>query len=157
MKLRRKGLRKLLDFYLEIIYIFIIKNEVFEMASKQFVSIRYPFTSKDIEGYFVDLDSDNQKAMRSDIMHLIFTPTNQRIRHPEFGTDLIKFIFNPNDDQSWSDVKSEIQEKIRQFIPAVNLTNIEVYDDPQKGLTAKIQYTVDKGKYVSEETITTPL
>ena len=127
------------------------------MAEKKFVGIRYPFTSKDLEGYFVDLDSDDQKAMRSDIMHLIFTPVGQRIRHPEFGTNLIRYIFNPNDEMTWADVKNEISSKISLFIPAVKLTDINVYDDPNKGLVAEIRYTVDKGKYSVEETIVTTL
>lgn len=125
--------------------------------SNQFYNIRFPFTSKDKYKYFVDLDSDSQKAMKSDIMHVIFTPKGQKIRDPEFGTNLIKFIFNPNDDDSWSDVKNDIQEAVSKYVPNVKLTNIEVYEEQNNGLVAKIQYEVNEGAFVSQETIITNL
>lgn len=125
--------------------------------ANQFYNIRFPFTSKDKYGYFVDLDSDSQKAMKSDIMHVIFTPKGQKIRDPEFGTNLIKFIFNPNDNDSWSDVKNDIQEAVAKFVPNVKLSDIEVYEDKSNGLVAKIQYEVDKGAFISQETIITKL
>ena len=61
------------------------------MSKKQYYSIHYPFTNESIEKTFVDLDSNSQKAIQSDIMHLIFTPKGQRIRNPEFGTNLVKY------------------------------------------------------------------
>lgn len=123
----------------------------------QFYNIRFPFTAKDKYGYFVDLDSDSQKAMKSDIMHVIFTPKGQRVRDPEFGTNLIKFIFNPNDNESWSDVKNDIKDAVSRFVPNVKLSDIEIYEDNSNGLVAKIQYEVDKGAFTYNETIITKL
>ena len=123
----------------------------------QFYNIRFPFTSKDKYGYFVDLDSDSQKAMKSDIMHVIFTPKGQRLRDPEFGTNLIKFIFNPNDNESWSDVKNDIKDAVSKFVPNVKLSDIEVYEDTSNGLVAKIQYEVDNGAFTYNDTIITKI
>lgn len=127
------------------------------MAKTQYYGIRFPFTAKDNTKYFVDLDSDAQKAMKSDIMHLIFTPKGQKLRDPEFGTNLVKFIFNPNDNESWADVKNDIKEAINRYIPNVNLSEIQIYEEATNGIMAKIQYTVDKGAFISEETIITKI
>lgn len=127
------------------------------MAKTQYYGLRYPFTSKDNTGYFVDLDIDSQNGIKSEIMHIIFTPKGQRLRDPEFGTDLIKFIFNPNDNESWGDIKEDIRSAISRSIPNVTLKDIEIIQDGLGGVNTKIQYTVDKGAYVSEDTIITKI
>lgn len=127
------------------------------MAKTQYYGIHYPFTSTGLTKTFVDLDSDPQKAMQSDIMHVIFTPKGQRIRNPEFGTNLIKFLFNPNDNETWTDVKSEIKNAVGQFVPNVILTDLNVYANggDGHGLIAEISYSVNEGNFNTEYTITT--
>ena len=76
-------------------------------------------------------------------MHLIFTPKGQKIRDPEFGTNLIQFIFNPNDTQTWGEVKSDIKEAVSKFVPNASLDDIEIYEvNDGRGLVADIKYSV---------------
>lgn len=121
------------------------------------LGIRYPFTNESLTKTFIDLDYDMGDVVKSELMHLIFTPKGQRIRNPEFGTRLINFIFSPNDNDTWGDVKQEIKEAVSKFMPSVNLTDINVYQEDTYGLIAKIDYTVDNGSTISQQTITTRL
>lgn len=116
------------------------------MPVTQFYSIHYPFTSESIYKTFLDLDSDRQKAIQSDIMHLIFTPKGQRIRNPEFGTNLIKYLFNPNDEDSWSEIKEDIKTAVSKFVPSVTFKNIDVYKEPGNGhgVIIELSYDVDE-------------
>ena len=94
------------------------------------------------------MDTTPQDAIKSSIMHLIFTPKGQRVRNPEFGTNLIQFIFNPNDSQTWGDVKSEIKDAVSRFVPNTTLEDIEIYEtDEGRGLVARIKYTVKDGSF----------
>lgn len=127
------------------------------MSKKQYYSIHYPFTNESIEKTFVDLDSNSQKATQSDIMHLIFTPKGQRIRNPEFGTNLVKYLFNPNDTDSWSDIKEDIKTSVSKFIPSVKFNNINVYAEPGNGhgVVVELSYTVEEGGMSYNYTIKT--
>lgn len=127
------------------------------MAKIQYYNIHYPFTSNGVEKFFIDLDSDSQKAMQSDIMHVIFTPKGQRIRNPEFGTNLIKYLFSPNDNETWTDVKAEIKTAVAQFVPNVTLTDLNIYANGSNGhgLVAEISYSVNEDNFTSEYTIIT--
>lgn len=105
--------------------------------------IKFPFNIKSIEKTFLDLDTTPPDAIKSAIMHLIFTPKGQKIRDPEFGTNLIQFIFNPNDTQTWGEVKSDIKEAVSKFVPNASLDDIEIYEvDDGRGLVADIKYSV---------------
>lgn len=107
------------------------------------IGIKFPITIKSNDKTFFDMDKLPGEAIRSDLMHLIFTPVGQRVRNPEFGTRLIQFIFNPNDSQTWGEVQSEIKDKVAQYIPNTSIDNIEIYEtDNGLGLMAQITYTV---------------
>ena len=86
------------------------------MAKQQYFGIKYPFTSVDFQNFFIDVNSTPKDKVRSEVMHVIFTPKGQRIRMPDFGTDLIKYIFEVNDTESWQEVKNEISESVKRLI-----------------------------------------
>lgn len=116
------------------------------MARKQYFDIKYPFTNNGIENYEFDLNSSVKERIASDILHVIFTPKRQRLRKPEFGTDLIKYIFEPSNSDSWSAIKKEIQDSVAAWVAGVTLNNIEVLAT-NDGLRVyvRVDYTVNQG------------
>lgn len=113
------------------------------MAKTQKYGIKFPINVSSDDMTLFDLSHSRAEQIKSEIIHLVFTPKGQRLRKPNFGTNLIQFIFNPNDNQSWGDVVSEIKESVKMWIPNCAITDVEVaeYKD---GLTlfARIKYTL---------------
>ena len=64
------------------------------MAKKQFFGVKYPFLNDNERHFYVAANESVADKVRSQLMHIVFTPKGQRIRNPEFGTDLIKYIFD---------------------------------------------------------------
>lgn len=117
------------------------------MARKQYFDVKYPFTNDGAEKYELDLNSTVKDRVASDILHVIFTPKGQRLRHPDFGTDLIQYIFEPNNESTWGGVKSEIQNAVARWVDGVTLNNIEVLtNDDGMQIFVRIDYTVQEGK-----------
>lgn len=79
------------------------------MAITQKYGIKYPFTSDNDENIYLDLNQNRLDKITSDVLHVIFTPKGQKIRNPEFGTDLIRYIFEPNDEKTLADIKMRHQ------------------------------------------------
>lgn len=92
-------------------------------------------------------------------MHVIFTPKGQRIREPEFGTDLIRYIFEPNDSISWSSLKNEITDSVQRYVNNVILNDIQVAksEDDASSVYVRIDYSVKQGNNVSKDSIVTEL
>ena len=86
------------------------------MVIKQYFDIKYPFTNDCIEKYELDLNKSRKEMITSQILHLIFTPKGQRLRLPDYGTDLIRYIFEPNDKSTWENVKNEIFSAVTHWI-----------------------------------------
>jgi len=127
------------------------------MAKRQFLGIKFPFTKNDYQNFFVDVNMSDKDKTRSKIMHVIFTPKGQRIRNPEFGTDLIKYIFSPNDEETWEGVKSEIIESVHRWIPECIINNVRVVQstDERAEIFVRIDYTISEGnKKISDSIIT---
>lgn len=128
------------------------------MARTQKFGIKFPFNIKSDEKTFVDLDTTAGEGIKSQIMHLIFTPVGQRIRRPLFGSKLIQFIFNPNDKQTYGDVVSEIKDMVKRNIPNCSLDDINVYEiNDGLGLVASIKYSVSENGGTTQYQIMTNL
>jgi hypothetical protein len=88
-----------------------------------FLGAPYPIT-KHPRGFFRTQSGTNQ--IKSDLLCLLLTEPGERVMLPEFGTNLRKFIFEPNDSVIVDQVKSEISRAISLWEPRIAVTNISV-------------------------------
>lgn len=125
------------------------------MARQQYYGIRYPFTSNDSDNFYVDVNYTLKGKVRSQLMHVIFTPKGQKIRDPEFGTDLIKFIFENNDSASWEGIKNEVASVVNKYTTNITLNDINVLkgeEDPSE-VFVRIDYSVKEGNKETKDSV----
>nr|DAJ59947.1 MAG TPA: Baseplate wedge protein [Caudoviricetes sp.] len=129
------------------------------MTKKQYLGIRYPFTSQDFQNFYIDLNSSLKGKVKSQIMHVIFTPKGQRLRNPEFGTDLIKYIFDPNDTATWESVKNEIKDSVSRWVNNVNLKDIQIVKnvDDDLEIFVRVDYTINIGNKSTDDSMVVQL
>lgn len=125
------------------------------MAKKQFFNIKYPFRNEGIQHFYLDANETVMDKARSTLMHIVFTPKGQRIRLPEYGTDLIKHIFDQNDGVTWEAVKAEVAESVNRWAPYITIKDINVVknenDDSQ--IFVRLDYNVKEGNKVTTDSI----
>jgi phage baseplate assembly protein W len=129
------------------------------MAKKQLFGIKYPFIADDVTGYYVAANKTVAEKVRSQLMHIIFTPKGQRIRNPEFGTDLIKYIFDQNDGMTWEAVKTEVSEAVTRWATNINLKDIRVVkseEDPSQ-VFVRLDYSVTEGNKTTNDSVVVEL
>lgn len=126
------------------------------MARRQRYGIAFPITIKSGNGSLFDTSDDLVGCVTSEMMHVLFTPKGQRLRDPEFGTELIQYIFNPNDSQTWGDVKHEIKSAVSRYVPDCSVKDVEIAEsDDGRELYARIVYSVRQdGVFREYQTIT---
>lgn len=114
------------------------------MPKKQYYSIKFPFTSENSENYFIDLNMNQEQKVRSDLMHVIFTSKGSKLRDPEFGTDLIKYIFEPNDTLTWNAVKEEVSTAVQKYVSNVQINDISLMEseDDVREVYVRIDYSI---------------
>jgi phage baseplate assembly protein W len=114
---------------------------------KQYYGIKFPFTANNLDGFFLDLNEKVEDKVVSEILHVILTPKRSRIRKPDFGTNLAKYIFEPNDELTWESVKEEVISSVSTYVANTTLTNIEVVtpDEEPNSIYLDLRYVVKKG------------
>lgn len=118
-----------------------------ESFKKQQFGLKFPFTCDAIENYFLDTNMSYRDKVKSLVSHIVFTPQGQKLRDPNFGTSLIKYIFEINDESSWESVKNEIKYTLESNIENFTLNDIEIMQSEEDGhlILVKISYSVQRG------------
>jgi len=124
---------------------------------KQYYDIKFPFTANNLDGFFIDLNKTIEDKKASEILHVLLTPKRSRIRKPDFGTDLIKFIFEPSDEKTWDGVRDEIIESVNNYVSGVNLTKIEILKNDDNEIFASLEYQVTTSKKTNNKQLVVKL
>jgi phage baseplate assembly protein W len=120
------------------------------MATTQKYGIKYPFENKNTNGWYVDLNEDRKDELKSQVLHVLFTPKGQRMRNPDFGTELTKYLWNQNDDINSEEIIKSISRDLKKYVPSVNLDKITVMNDEENenSKILVIHYSVKNGNTV---------
>ena len=121
----------------------------------QYFGIKYPFTSDNLDEMFIDLNDTYEDSVKSKMLHVIFTPKGSRLRMPDFGTNLVQYIFEPNDGDTLSNIKSEITIQVGKYVPGVRFDDISVVrdDKDERGTVVILYYTIQKGENEVSESL----
>lgn len=113
------------------------------MANGKYININYPFKDSG-KGFFLDLNADDSSAIKADLIHLILTRKGQRLYNPEFGTDLLRYIFEPNDGLTLTQIKNEITTVVKKYLPKlqINEITVEPSTDSEYAAVIRIDYTI---------------
>lgn len=113
------------------------------MSKTQHYGIKFPIQIVSEEGRCLDLNLTKASMVKSQLMHVLFTPIGQRIRQANFGTNLIQFLFNPNENETFSDVMGAIKQTVKKWVPDCSIESIEMVEtDNGLGLDVRIKYSV---------------
>jgi phage baseplate assembly protein W len=125
------------------------------MAQGNTIGINFPFKDSE-KGFYLDMTTTDAEDVRASLMHLLLTNKGERFMLPEFGSDLLKYVFEPNDSRTISDLKLDINTTVSKFIPNIQINDIliENSDLSNELVTIKILYTASDGIYTQSDTLT---
>lgn len=121
---------------------------------EKYININFPFRDN-TKGFFLDMNKTDNKAIKADIMHLILTNKGERLYLPDFGTNLRKFIFEPNDGVTETQIRDEIADAIKKYIPNVTIDDvlIEKLENNEHVANIQIRYSVNSGTFKETDII----
>ncbi len=123
------------------------------MAEKRYINIDFPFRDSP-KGYYFKLNDNDKDAIKSDLLHLLLTNKGERLYMPDFGSDLRKFIFEPNDSITHDQIKDNLNETIKRYIPNLLINEISFRNDEiEELIIVELRYTVTEGTFSSSDTV----
>lgn len=122
---------------------------------QQFYGIKYPISEESDSLTFFDMNETKEDSITSMLLHIIFTPKGQRLRRPTFGTDLIRFIFEPNNSGTWDGIKNEIREQVQMYLPQVMVDDLKIIHNTneENSIYVQVEYSVKDSDYIIENKV----
>lgn len=122
------------------------------MAKGKYININYPFKDSH-KGFFLDLNADDNSAIKADLMHLILTLKGQRLYNPDFGTNLLRYIFEPEDGYTLEKIKTEITTTVKKYLPKLVINEISVEQSTENDYAAvvRIDYQITDDVFTTSD------
>jgi len=116
-------------------------------------NIKFPLVDDTETNTYFQLTKITKDALRSDLVLLLLTQRGERYYEPDYGTNLLKYLFEPNDSSTADDIEQEIKRTVSLYIPALTITKItfnwnvddngEAIPDTQINVNIKFTYSED--------------
>ena len=124
------------------------------MAKTRYINIDFPFKDSK-KGFYFELTQTDRDAIRSDLLHLLLTNKGERLYLPDFGSDLKKYIFDPNDSITHEEIRDSLNNSISLYIPNLIINSIEFRSEEiEELIVVVLTYTVTEGTFQSKDTVT---
>jgi len=87
-------------------------------------NIKFPLNDNLSTNTYFLMTQVTKEAFSSDLLLLLVTQKGERYYEPDYGTDLLKYIFEPNDNITATDVEAEIKNTVSKYIPNLKIDKI---------------------------------
>jgi len=112
-------------------------------------NIKFPLTDDVVTNTFFQLTQVTKDALRSDLVLLLLTQRGERYYEPDYGTNLLKYLFEPNDTSTAQDIEEEIKRTVSLYIPVLTINKVTFnwnVDDsgepiPETQLNVNVKFT----------------
>lgn len=87
---------------------------------------------------------------KENVKNLLLTRKGERVIHVNFGSDLLKIVFEPNVSELKDDIVKVITDPINFWLPYVNIDAIDIVtaeDDPTSPYNLKITLTFSVNEF----------
>jgi phage baseplate assembly protein W len=120
----------------------------------KYINIGFPFNESE-DGQFVRLTTSEKDAIKSNLMHLLLTRKGERLYKPDFGTDLLKYFFEQNDEISGNNIKDSLNQTIKKYMPNIFINSIDVEKNTESeyGAVVTINYSITEGIFQETDLI----
>ena len=87
-------------------------------------NITYPFKDDNETRRFIQMNQVTKDSYSSNLLLLLLTQKGERYYESDYGTNLLKYIFEPNDNLTSTQVEEEIRNTVSLYIPEVKITSV---------------------------------
>ncbi len=124
------------------------------MAKTRYINIDFPFKDSR-NGFYFKLNQTDRDAIKADLLHLLLTNKGERLYLPDFGSDLQKYIFEPNDSITHEEIRDSLNDSISLYIPNLVVNSIEFKKNSiEESIIVELSYSVTDGTFSSTDTLT---
>jgi phage baseplate assembly protein W len=97
------------------------------------INIKFPLEDDKVKNGLFKMNDVTKDALTSNLLLLLLTERGERYYEPEYGINIRRYIFEPNDGLTQSDIEQEIRESVKRFIPQLSISSVEIITSQDEG------------------------
>lgn len=87
-------------------------------------NITYPLKDDTTTGGLLSTNRVTKDSYSSNLLLLLLTQKGERYYDSEYGTNLLKYVFEPNDNLTSNQIEEEIKNTVSLYIPELKITSV---------------------------------
>lgn len=107
--------------------------EMYLLQAMRSINIKFPIEDDKEKNNLFMLNYVTKNALTSDLKLLLLTKKGQRYYMPDYGTNLLKFIFEPEDSDTNDQIIADLRESVRTYMPEITISNVRFYNKTDVG------------------------
>ena len=123
------------------------------MSDDRYLGIKFPF-EEDFKGKYLNLTNIDKDAVKSNLSNLITTLKGERLYKPEFGTNVMSFLFEPMDESTYGNIREDIIGTCTKYLPEITIKTVETSVDEANLLVGfRIEYEITDGAFKEKDSL----
>lgn len=91
----------------------------------KYINIKFPIEDDPVNNFLFNRNNTTKEALLSNLNLLLFTNRWERYFNPLYGTDLLRYVFEQNDDIVRVEIENEIKQAVNKYIPQLVINRID--------------------------------
>jgi phage baseplate assembly protein W len=98
----------------------------------KYINIKFPIEDDPINNFLFRRNNTTKEALLSNLTLLLLTNRWERYFNPLYGTDLLRYVFEQNDDIVRLEIENEIKQTVSRYIPKLIINRIDFAKPDEK-------------------------
>lgn len=105
------------------------------------INFAFPLQDDVENNRYLRMNTLTKDAIKSDLFLLLLTNKGERWFNPEYGSDLRKFLFEPDDHINEADIKESLRKSVETHLPNITVGSVEITDNTSNKIILLISFT----------------
>jgi phage baseplate assembly protein W len=93
------------------------------------INIKFPIEDDSVKNNFLQMTEITKDGVSSNLLLLLLTQKGERYYQPDYGCDLLKFVFEQNDSITEIEIEDEIKKTVSRYLPKITIDKIYFYSN----------------------------
>lgn len=124
-------------------------NNTVNLKIKKNIGFKYPIEKDGSRGYFSKETGLN--LIKSNLLQLLKTEPGERFMLPNYGCNLKRFLMEPMDEITFSQVRDTILTSISRYLSKISVSALQIFETETSQLMVLLNCTLNDEQVVTFE------
>lgn len=123
----------------------------------KYINIKFPIEDDPINNFLFRRNNITKEALLSNLNLLLLTNRWERYFNPLYGSDLLRYIFEQNDEILRTEIENEIKQTVSRYIPKLFINRIDFAkpdENSENSLDILINFTYNDDVFSETDVLT---